>query len=176
MRWSPGQVVLRIVIAAPPLACLVLMRAIGAPMGGGWLVVVAVLSLVSAWAPDSAALAVAVILVVLLWGLRATDPLSPWLLVVTGGLLLAHVAAVLADHGPRALVLPKALWLLWGWRTALAMAAAVGAWWLARVVAQWTSPAGLWPIALVVVLALMWWLQPALRLWSLARVEASGEG
>lgn len=118
-----------------------------------WLVVLVLLvSLVFAVFPDSAAGAGAILLVLIWWGVGLRDGLHPAALGAAAGLLLAHVAATVADLGPGTLPLDRRVLVRWSVRGLLVLAAAPLAWGVATLVRDQPAPAGLWLAGLVAAL------------------------
>ena len=115
-RLTPGQAVLRVLILLGPLLAL-LASGIAGERPPGWLVaLVLALALGFAAMPDSP-LGTAAMLVVVAWsGLTFRDGLPPEAVLAASGLLVAHVAAVLASYGPGDLPLDRHLARLWAVR------------------------------------------------------------
>jgi hypothetical protein len=107
---------------------LVAVGTIGAALvtgpAGDWpppvlLVVIAVLGLGAALAPDSLAAAAAFALVLAWWAIGPADSLHPMVLVAAALMLTAHVAAMLAASGPGGITPERSLVRLWVWRGVL---------------------------------------------------------
>jgi hypothetical protein len=120
----------------------------------GWLVVlVLAVTLVFAAYPDSAAGAGALALVVAWWGVGLRDGLHPAALLAAAGLLVAHLAATVADLGPGSLPLDRAVLVRWGVRGGLVLLSAPLALGLAMLVRDEAAPPGLWLAGLAAALA-----------------------
>jgi len=151
-RWTPGQWGLRALIVVGVLGALLATVPAGATPAP-WLVVLVVLvALIFAVFPDSAAGAGAMVLVVAWWGVGLRDGLHPAALLAAAGLLVAHVAATVADLGPGTLPLDRAVLTRWSRRALLVLLAAPLAWGVATLVRDQPAPAGLWLAGLVAAL------------------------
>jgi hypothetical protein len=150
---TPGQVALRLlVLLGPPLALLATGLAGVAP--AGWLVVlVLVLSVGFAAMPDSPFGTVATLVVVAWWGLAFRDGPHPQAVLAAAGLLVAHVAAVLASYGPAELPVDRGLVRLWALRGLAVLASAPAVWVLAVALQGQPEPPGIWVAGLVAACA-----------------------
>lgn len=146
--WSRSQWVLRAVVALGPVVALL--------VGGGaqlWLIaVVAVLGVGWAVVPESVAGTVVVLVVAVRWVVGVDDPLGPRLMVATGALLLAHLGATVAALGPGRLDLDRATLRRWGVRALGLLAAPLLPLGMLLVIAGEPVPAGVWVVAVVVLL------------------------
>ena len=115
-RLTPGQAVLRVLILLGPLLAL-FASGLAGERPAGWLVaLVLALALGFAALPDSPLGTAAMLVVVTWWGLTFRDGLPPQAVLAASGLLVAHVAAVLASYGPGDLPLDRHLVRLWAVR------------------------------------------------------------
>lgn len=146
--WSRSQWVLRSVVAAGPLVALL--------VGGGaptWLVaVVAILGVGWAVVPESVVGTVVLLVVAARWVVGVDDPLGFPLLVATGGLSLAHLAATVAALGPGRLDLDRVTRRRWGVRALALLAAPLLPLGMLLVIAGEPVPPGVWAVAVVVLL------------------------
>lgn len=151
--WTPGQWGLRAAIVAGVMGALFATVPAGATPAGWLVVLVLGVSLVFAVYPDSAAGAGALALVVAWWGVGLRDGLHPAALLAAAGLLLAHLAATVADLGPGSLPLDRGVLARWGVRGGFVLLAAPLAWGLATLVRDEPAPPGLWLAGLTAALA-----------------------
>lgn len=152
-QWSPGQWALRSVIVLGSVGALVSTVPAGAtpPV---WLVgLVLVISLGGARYPDSGAVAGALVIVVVWWGIGLRDGLHPAALIASAGLVAAHVAATVADLGPGAVPLDRRVLVRWSLRGLLVWLSTPLAWGVAVLVRDQPAPAGIWLAGLVAALA-----------------------
>jgi hypothetical protein len=134
-RIYPGldQVVVRSLVLLGAMTTLVAVQAAGSRPALWVQLVVTGLAVLLAVRPDSSGGAVLLVGVAYLWA-TVPDPLSPLVLLAAGGLVLAHVAALVAGQGPASMrVDPRqaGLWLARGVLLWLAAAAVWGLTWLA---------------------------------------------
>lgn len=160
-RWPPQQWLLRgamVVLVAAALFA-------SAPDLPPVTVAVLVVGLAAAWAwrPESAAGAVAVVLVLGWWGIGADDPVRPGLLGAAVALLGAHVAGTLASYGPPRMPVARPVVLLWLRRAALSLAPAVVAYSAVLVLDDAPGRLGLWTTGLLTVVAVVALAAVALR-------------
>lgn len=151
-RWTPGQWVLRALIVVGVLGALFATVPAGATPAPWLVVLVLVVSLIFAVFPDSAAGSAALLLVVVWWGVSLRDGLHPTALAAAAGLVLAHVAATVADLGPGTLPLDRGVLVRWSLRGLLVLVTAPLAWGVATLVRDQPAPAGLWLAGLVAAL------------------------
>ena len=151
-RWTPGQWVLRAVIVLAVLGALFATVPAGATPAPWLVLLVLVVSVVFAVFPDSAAGAGVLVLVVMWWGVGLRDGLHPAALLGATGLLVAHVAATVADLGPGTLPLDRAVLLRWARRGLAVLLSAPLVWAGAPLVRDEPAPAGLWLAGLVAAL------------------------
>lgn len=147
VAWSRGQWVLRVLIVVGVLGAL-LATAFDGPWPALWLILATAAS-AAVWAafPESAAGAVALGLVITWWGIGLDQGLTWWCLLAVAGLLLAHVAALLASYGPGEQPVVRAAVVRWAARGLLLLALAA----LVLVTLRWLggdapadAPAGVW--------------------------------
>ena len=103
--------------------------------------VLSVLALVLAVRPESSAGALLLVGLAYVWA-TVPDPLSPLVLLAAAGLVLVHVAALVAAQGPAAMRVDGRQLRRWLWRGALLWLAAAAVWGLDLVADEW--PAGGW--------------------------------
>ena len=151
-RWTPGQWVLRALVVLGVMLALFATVPAGATPARWLVALVLVTSLVFAVFPESAAGAVALLLVVAWWGVGLRDGLHPAALVAAAGLVLAHIAATVAELGPGTLPLDRGVLVRWSMRAALVLLAAPLAWAAAVLVRDQPAPAGIWLAGLVAAL------------------------
>ena len=102
--------------------------------------------------PESHAGSVAMAVVVVWWGVSLRDSLQPQVLVAAAGLLVSHVAGVVASYGPDDLpVDPRTVWR-WAWRGGAAFLLAPLLWLAALGVRDRPEPPGVWLAGLAVAL------------------------
>ncbi len=151
-RWTGGQWALRALIVVGVMGALFATVPAGATPAPWLVVLVLAVTLVSAFFPDSAAGAGALLLVVIWWGVGLRDGLHPAALAAAAGLLLAHVAATVADLGPGTLPLDRRVLVRWTARGLALLVPALLAFGVARLVRGEPAPAGLWLAGLVAAL------------------------
>ncbi len=149
VAWTPGQVVLRFLVAFGPMVALMATGLVGHPPRGWLLVLTLALALGFAWAPESVLGTTVMVLVLVWWGVSASDSLPPEALVAAAALLAAHVAAVLASYGPAGLPVDPALVRRWVVRGVLVFLAAPGTWLVATALQGRPEVAGVWVVGLV---------------------------
>lgn len=150
--WTPGQALLRLMVLAGPLLALWSTALVG-PAPAGWLVALtAVLSVAFAAMPESPFGAVAMLVVLAWWGVSLRDGLHPEAVLAAAGLLMAHVAALMASYGPADLPVDRAVAGLWARRTLLVFLSAPTAWALAAALRHQPEPPGIWLAGLVAAL------------------------
>jgi hypothetical protein len=149
--WAPSALVLGAVTAVAPPAALLLSAAAGEGPPVAMVVVVVVLSLGFARAPESG-LGLAALGAVATWWCLVDDALHPSVLLASVLLVAAHVAGLLAAHGPPGTTVDASLVWLWVARAGVVALAAPPVWLLARVVVDGGPRAALWQSGLVVAL------------------------
>jgi len=161
---SRQQRLLRAAVVAAAGCFLALLPAAG---GGAhpWLTGVGVvLALVAAAAPESHVPLVLVLFLGTFWYVATPDRLGAATVPAALALLVVHVAATLASHGPPSVTLEGSLLRTWVVRTLLCGAAAAGLWLLARAAAGLTGPAAPAAVALALLVVLGWCLLVAARI------------
>ncbi len=124
--WPPpDQLALRSGVPLGALAVLAAALQAGSPPGAWSRGVLVGLALLAACRPESTA-GLAMLLVALLLWAGVPEPGSRWVLLAAGGMVLAHVAQLVAAHGPATLPVDPAQLRLWAVRGALVWLAAVG--------------------------------------------------
>lgn len=144
LRWSPGQWGLRLAAFLGVMVALWSTGLLGV-WPAWWLVLlVAGAALGHAVAPEAAFGTVAMGLVIAWWGLGLRDGLHPQALVAAVGLLVSHLAGLVAAYGPDRLAVDRPTVLLWLRRGTVVYLFAPLAWVVATVVRDQPEPAGLW--------------------------------
>ena len=151
-RWTPGQWALRSVIVLSAVGALAAAALAGAAPPVWLVVLVVVISLGAAVYPDSGAGSGALVVVVIWWGVGMRDGLHPAALLASAGLVAAHVAATVADLGPGAVPLDRAVLLRWSLRGLLVWLSAPLIWGMAVLVRDQPAPAGVWLAGLAAAL------------------------
>ncbi|HEY9353146.1 hypothetical protein OH802_11595 [Nocardioides sp. NBC_00850] len=159
--WSRAQWMLRAAVVAGYLCAL--LAAAGIPGVGQpatpWLVVVVLAALGAAVLPDSSAGSLAGVLVLAYWAIAAIDhpvaALGPSAVVGAFGLVIAHLAAMLASYGPPGFTPDRGLVLLWLRRGTLILAPSVLVALAVRVAAaELDGRHWVWGVAALVVISL----------------------
>jgi hypothetical protein len=110
-----------------------------------WLVLlVAGTALGHAVAPEASFGTASMGLVVAWWGLGFREGLHPQALVAAAGLLVSHLAGLVAAYGPDRVAVDRSTVLLWVRRGAVLYLLAPLAWAVATVVRNQPEPGGLW--------------------------------
>jgi hypothetical protein len=144
-----GQLLLRGAILAGPMLALWSTALVG-PAPAGWLVALAAaLSVAFAAMPDSPFGSAVMLLVLAWWGVSLRDGLHPEAILAAAGLLVAHVAALVASYGPGDLPLDGAVVRTWLRRGLLVLVTAPLAWALAAGLRDQPEPPGIWLAGLV---------------------------
>lgn len=137
---APSAVVLRTLVLVLP--CVALLLAV--PEVPHWAVLAGVLAGSAFWArnPDHALGVVCLALVASWWASRGV---VDWrVLVVAVVLLLTHVAATVAAHGPAAMAVDRRVVRLWAGRVLLALVPVPVAWLAVRGLDPALAPSWLW--------------------------------
>lgn len=121
---TPLGWVLRAVILLGPLTALLATLGAGHRPPPALVLLVAGLSALWTFLPESSAGIVVLALVVAWWGVALRGGLDPWALVAAAALLAAHLAALLASYGPADVTPDRSLQLLWARRALLVLLAA----------------------------------------------------
>jgi hypothetical protein len=150
--WTPGQWALRATVVAGVLVALLATGLLGV-WPAWWLVVlVAGLAVAFALLPEAPMGTVATGLVLVWWGVAFRDGPHLQALLATGGLLSAHVAAVLTGYGPRDLPPDPATVRLWVVRGAVVFLAAPAVLVVAILLRGRPEPVGIWVAGLAAAL------------------------
>jgi len=153
--WSRGQWALRLlVLLGPVVALLAQWPSLGAPRP--WLIALTVaLAAGFALVPESVVGAVVLLLVAFSWvnGLEHRLPLGA--LVAAAGLLVSHLAALLASYGPARLPVSAPVARLWARRGVLLFLSAPAVWLLALGVRRLPDSGSVWVLGLVVALSVV---------------------
>jgi hypothetical protein len=150
---DPVQAVLRLMVLAGVLAALAAAVAAGARPTAWVQVVVVGLAAFATVRPDSVAGIVALGGTAYVWAL-SPEPLSPLVLVVAAGMLLTHLAALVAAQGPALLRVDPGQVRLWLWRGFLLWLAAVAVWGLALAVQDHPGGRSTYAVGLLLLAAL----------------------
>ncbi len=136
-RVWPGvdQFLLRSLVPLGVLTCLVAAAAAGSRPAEWVQAGVVVLALFSALRPDSGLVGVALLGSAYAWAV-APESLSPLVLVGVAGMLLTHVAALLAAQGPALVAVDLGQTRLWARRSLVLWLGAAAVWGLARLLAD----------------------------------------
>ena len=151
-RTTPGQANLRLVLLLAPPAALLLTATAGVGPAAWLVVLVTLVAAVWALFPESAAGSAALFLVVAWWGLGLRDGLHPAALGAAALVLVSHVAAVVAAHGPPTVALDPALARRWAVRAGLVLLSAPAVFLVVHAVRDGAPPPGLWTAGMVAVL------------------------
>lgn len=150
--WTPGQWALRVTMVVGILVALVSTGWVGA-LPDWWLVLlVAGLALGFARVPESHAGAVAMAFVVVWWGVSLRDGLHPEALVAAAGLLVSHVAGLIAAYGPDELSVDPATVRRWLFRGLASFLLAPAVWLAAVLLRDRPEAPGVWVAGLAVAL------------------------
>jgi hypothetical protein len=115
---------LRLLLPAGTAGFVVVVERAGADFHPLPVTVALLLAVAAAVLPDGAAPLFLVLLLVALWGLTVPEQLGPLTVLAASDLVVIHVAAALAAHGPAGLRVHRGLAVLWGWRILLMAATA----------------------------------------------------
>ena len=153
--WTRGMWALRVLVLLGPLvALLAQVPAVGAPRP--WLVVLtALLAAGFALVPESVVGAVVFLVVAFSWVPGTEGGLSAWSLVAAAGLLVSHVAALMASYGPERLPVSPAVARLWVRRGVLLFLTAPAVWLLALGARRLPESGTVWVFGLAVALSVV---------------------
>lgn len=153
VRATRGQLLLRAVVAAGPVAALLATALVG-PAPAVWLLLLtAVLAVGFAVRPESLVGAAAYLVVLAWWGISMRDGLHAEALLAAAALVASHVAAVVTSYGPVDLPVERRVLGRWVRRGLLVLLPAVAVWALADTVREDPEQPGIWIAGLVVALA-----------------------
>lgn len=132
----PGadQAVLRGAIVLGAVATVLAAQAAGARPNVREQLAVAGLALVLALRPDSWIGAVLLVGLAYVWS-TVPDPMGPLVLVAAAGMVLVHLAALVAAQGPATMRVDRAQGARLLWRGGFLWLAAAGVWWLVQLTA-----------------------------------------
>jgi hypothetical protein len=151
-NWTPGQWALRVTVVVGLMVALLATGLRGA-WPAWWLVIlVAGVAVGFSLLPEAPMGTVATGLVLAWWGFAFRDGPHPQALLAAAGLLIAHLAAVLASYGPRDLPLDPATVRLWAVRGALVFLAAPAVFAVATLLRGQPEPVGIWVAGLAAAL------------------------
>jgi hypothetical protein len=150
--WTPAQWALRGTIVAGLMVALLATGLLGV-WPAWWLVLfVAGLAVAFALMPEAPIGTVATGLVLAWWGLAFRDGPHVQALLAAAGLLVAHLAAVVAGYGPRDLPPDPATVRLWAIRGAGVFLAAPAVFAVATLLRGQPEPVGIWVAGLAAAL------------------------
>lgn len=151
-RWTPGLWALRATMVAGIVLALVATSFAGAAPAPWLVLVVTGFALGFARFPESHAGMVAMSFVVVWWGVSLRDSLQPQILVAAAGLLVSHLAGVVAAYGPDDLPVDPRTLRRWVWRGGTAFLLAPVLWLAGLLVRDRPEPPGVWIAGLAVAL------------------------
>ncbi|MCW2798252.1 hypothetical protein [Nocardioides sp.] len=151
--WTWGQATLRLLILAGPLVALFSTALVGSRPAPWLVALTAALSVAFAAMPESPFGSAAMLLVLAWWGISLDDGLHPEAVLAAGGLLISHVAALVASYGPGDLPVDAGVVRTWLGRALLVFVTAPAAWILAAAVRDQPEPPGIWLAGLVASIA-----------------------
>jgi hypothetical protein len=151
-RWPPGQWALRGVVVAGLMVAL-LATGLRGDWPAWWLVVL-VGGLAAGFAvfPEAAVGTTATALVLAWWGFAFRGGPYPEALLAAAGLLSAHVAAVVAGHGPGDMPVDPATVRRWVVRSLVVFTASPAVFVVALLLRDQPEPAGIWVAGLAAAL------------------------
>ena len=152
-EWTTGQWALRVTAALGPVVAMLATWPTGHPPRAWLVLLVAGLSIGHGRLPESPIGIVAMALVVVWWGLASGDSVSAWALVAAAGLLVSHVAALVAAYGPDGLGVDPGTVRLWAVRAATVFLIAPAVWAVALIVRGRPELPWLWVAGLAVAFA-----------------------
>jgi hypothetical protein len=153
--WTRGQWGLRaLMVLGPLVAIFARWGSLGAPRP--WLVgLVLMLAVGWALAPESVVGAVTLLVVGFSWASSEVTEV-PWMALAAAlGMLVAHLAALVASYGPRRLPVAPSVARLWAIRGAVVFAAAPLVWLLTTAVRDLPGSGTVWVAGLVVALSVV---------------------
>jgi hypothetical protein len=151
LGWPASQVAARVLILLGPLAGLVAAAVAGFPPPGWVAALIGLLAVGWAFMPESLLGTMCLALVLAWWGVADLVGLPVESLVAALGLLVAHVAALLAAYGPSDMAIDGRTARLWVTRGALVLIAAPVVWLLAVLLRDQPEPPGVWIAAMVAI-------------------------
>jgi hypothetical protein len=148
-----SQLVLRALVVLGPVVALLASGPAGhAPPW--WLVgTVALLAGASARVPDSPFSTASFMVVLAWWALAIGDGVPGWVLVAAAGLVVGHVAGLLASYGPASMPLDAPTLRSWVERGALVLLTAPVAWVAARALEGEPEQPGIWVLGVAAAAA-----------------------
>lgn len=150
--WTPAQLLLRATVVAGVMVALFATGLRGVWPAWWLILLVGGLAVAFALVPEAPMGTVATGLVLAWWGLAFRDGPHPQALLAAAGLLVAHVAAVLAGYGPRELPLDPMTVRLWLVRGAVVFLAAPVVYAVASLLRGQPEPVGIWAAGLAAAL------------------------
>jgi hypothetical protein len=151
LGWPASQAWARLLMLVGPVVALVAAAVAEVPPPG-W-VVALVVALAVGWAvmPESLLGTLCLALVLAWWGVADLDGLPPEALFAAVGLLVSHVAAVVAAYGPPEMAIDAPTARLWFGRGAVVLIAAPVVWLLAVLLRDQPEPPGVWIAAMAAI-------------------------
>lgn len=152
---SVGQVLLRSLVVLGAAVAGLGVQLSGAGLSVWLQAILLGLAFLTALRPESVSGVLVLAVAAYAWS-TAPSPGSPFVLVVAAGMVLAHVAALVAAQGPARTAVDGAQVRLWGARALALWLAAVGVWTLVELLAgsqsrRWAHVAGLGALILLTV-------------------------
>jgi len=153
--WTRGQWQLRaLMVLGPLIAVFARWGSLGAPRP--WLVgLVLVLAIGWALAPESVVGAVTLLVVGFSWASSEVTEAPLMALVAALGMLVGHLAALVASYGPPRLPIAPSVARLWAIRAAVVFVAAPLVWLLTAAVRDLPGSGTVWVAGLVVTLSVV---------------------
>lgn len=141
---TAGQWALRVTMVAGVMVALLATGLVGVWPAPWLMVLVGALALGYALLPENSVGTVAMGFVLAWWGIAFRDGLHPQALLAAAGLLLAHLAGLLAAYGPARLAVDRATVVLWARRGAAVFVMSPLVYLVAVGVRDLPEPDGLW--------------------------------
>ncbi len=147
-RWAGSQIVVRTLVVVGVVAALAATALEGVAPAPWLLVLTTALAAGFALLPESPLGTVCFLVVLAWWGIAFRGDPGSSALVAALGLLVAHVAGVLAAYGPRSLPVDPATARLWLRRGVSVFVAAPVVWLVADALEGQPEPPGVWVVGL----------------------------
>lgn len=151
LGWPLSQLMARLLMLLGPVVGLVAAAAADVPPPGWVTALVVVLAVGWAFMPESLLGTMCLAVVLAWWGIADFTEVPAEALVAALGLLVAHVAAVLAAYGPPEMAIDTPTVRLWLTRGAAVFVTAPIVWMLAVLMRGQPEPPGVWIAAMVAV-------------------------
>jgi hypothetical protein len=148
-----SQIVLRALVLLGPVVALL---ATG-PAGHWppWWIVLGVVAMSAGFAarPDSPLGAAVSLAVLVWWTISLSDTVQPEVMLAAAGLVVAHLAALVASYGPNALPVTAATLRRWALRGVLVLATVPATWGAAVLLRGEPEQPGIWIVGVISTLA-----------------------